>query len=66
MLEGVEYLHKNNIVHNDIKDENIIVTEDLVVTIIDFGSATVDHGEMTRYAVLYYRMILFNWQDLLW
>jgi len=48
VLEGVEYLHKNNIVHNDIKDENIIVTEDLVVTIIDFGSATVDHGEMTR------------------
>ena len=52
MLEGVEYLHKNNIVHNDIKDENIIVTGDLVVTIIDFGSATVDHGEITRYATL--------------
>merc|ERR1712179_277683 len=48
VLEGVEYLHKNNIVHNDIKDENIIVTEDLVVTIIDFGSATVDHGEIAR------------------
>ena len=48
VLEGVEYLHSNNIVHNDIKDENIIITEDLEVTIIDFGSATLDHGEETR------------------
>ena len=48
VLDGVEYLHSAGIVHNDIKDENIIVTKDLAVTIIDFGSASLDGGERTR------------------
>ena len=48
VLDAVGYLHENSIVHNDIKDENIIVNKDLKVTIVDFGSASVDDGEKTR------------------
>ena len=48
-MDAIGYLHEKNIVHNDIKDENIIVTTELKVTIIDFGSASFDDGEKTRF-----------------
>lgn len=41
ILEGLEYLHFKNIVHNDIKPKNIILTQDGKIKIIDFGNATV-------------------------
>lgn len=41
LVNGVEYLHQNNVVHLDIKPANIIVTKHLnkrdVIKIIDFG-----------------------------
>ncbi|CAD5113121.1 DgyrCDS2311 [Dimorphilus gyrociliatus] len=40
IASGVAYLHEKNIVHRDIKDENIIVdTAAWTLQIIDFGSA---------------------------
>ncbi|KXS11269.1 kinase-like protein [Gonapodya prolifera JEL478] len=39
VVEGVAYLHAKGIVHRDIKDENVIVSDNLDVTIVDFGSA---------------------------
>jgi len=48
VLDAVFYLHEKQIVHNDIKDENIMVGRDFKVTIIDFGSASVDDGQKTR------------------
>ncbi|OHT02113.1 CAMK family protein kinase [Tritrichomonas foetus] len=39
ILKGLEYMHQNNIVHNDLKPSNILVSSDLSVKICDFGFA---------------------------
>ena len=39
IASALEIAHKNNIVHRDIKPHNIIITEDGVAKVIDFGIA---------------------------
>ncbi|EIU0355696.1 serine/threonine-protein kinase, partial [Staphylococcus pseudintermedius] len=48
ILEGVQYLHKNHIIHNDLNPSNIIYSKDNKIKIIDLGIATYINSNETR------------------
>ena len=39
LLTRVEYLHKMNYIHQDIKPENILIDDEMNLKLIDFGYA---------------------------
>ncbi|KAL3698304.1 hypothetical protein R1sor_012380 [Riccia sorocarpa] len=45
VVAGLSYLHKNHIVHGDIKPENLLITGDARIKIGDFGVSRTFEGE---------------------
>lgn len=56
LIDGFEYLEKNNVLHRDIRNANILVTNDGIVKIIDFGFGKKIECEAEENA-----SILLNW-----
>jgi len=40
-LSAVSYMHLNNVIHRDIKPDNILLDKNLDIKIIDFGFSIV-------------------------
>lgn len=39
MFQGIAYIHKNKILHRDLKPQNLLINEDNVLKVCDFGLA---------------------------
>lgn len=46
---AINYMHQKNIVHRDIKDENVVIDENYNVKLVDFGSASIIPTRKEKY-----------------
>jgi serine/threonine protein kinase len=46
---GMEYLHKVNVIHRDLKPGNVVLDEFMRVKIVDFGLAVTKTATMTTF-----------------
>ena len=48
VLEALSVVHSKNVIHRDIKPDNILITEEGRAKLIDFGAARYKHGEKSK------------------
>eukprot|EP00049_Salpingoeca_infusionum_P016371 m.333864 g.333864 ORF g.333864 m.333864 type:complete len:1544 (-) comp16067_c0_seq7:381-5012(-) len=48
VLSGLEYLHKCNVIHQDIKSQNVLINAELVAKISDFGTSRFTQRNMSQ------------------
>ena len=56
LLEGCSFLHKNKVMHRDIKSANILMNDQGVVQLADFGL-----GRRTRFESIYTYKVVTLW-----
>lgn len=54
VIEGIEYLHKRNVVHRDLKPSNLMIDKDGTVKIIDFGISKLQDTFYSDYTLAAY------------
>ena len=48
LLSGLQFIHDHNVVHRDIKPDNVMMTQSGRAKITDFGIARIDSSNLTR------------------
>lgn len=48
IAEGLEYAHNQRVIHKDIKPQNIMLTQNGTIKLMDFGIAETVHNSMSR------------------